>query len=118
MTDVELNGAANSRTQDIYAATDILRRMMAELRSLRAATTSRLLAIAIDGRRLRGHLDELLTTVRLLAAESEPKQADELSTQALALIKRLDEELGYLASEAERDCGKVPPACDFLGMTG
>jgi hypothetical protein len=102
--------------KDIFAATDLLRRMMSELHSLRAAATSPALGLAIDSHELREQLHELFETVRALAKEGEPRHTEELSCKALDLIKRLAEELEYLAGEAERDYSKVPPGCDCMGM--
>jgi hypothetical protein len=116
MTRKQLSGPAQTRMKDIFAATDLLRRMMSELHSLRAATTSPALGLAIDAHELREQLHELFETVCVLTKKPEPRQAEELSCKALDLIKRLAEELEYLACEAERDYSKVPPGCDCIGM--
>jgi hypothetical protein len=116
MTRRQLSGPAQTRMNDILAATDLLRRMMSELHNLRAATTSPALGLAIDAHELRAQLHELFETVRALTQEAEPRLAEELSCQALDLIKRLAEELEYLVCEAERDYGKAPPASDCFGM--
>jgi hypothetical protein len=115
MTHKQLSGPAQTRMNDIFAATDLLRRMMSELHSLRAAATSPALAMAIDAHELREQLHELFEKVRLLA-KAEPRHAEELSHKALDLIKRLAEELGYLVCEAERDYSKAPPGRDCFGM--
>jgi hypothetical protein len=48
MTRKQLSGPAQTRMKDILAAADLLRRMMSELHSLRAATASPALGLAID----------------------------------------------------------------------
>jgi hypothetical protein len=116
MTRKQLSGPAQTRMKDIFAATDLLRRMMSELHSLRAASTSPALAMAIDSHELREQLHELFATVRVLAKEAEPRHAEELSCKALDLIKRLAEELEYLVCEAERDCSTAPLERDCFGM--
>jgi hypothetical protein len=60
-----------ARAHDILAATDLLRRLMSELHSLRAAIASPLLAMAIDAHELHEQLPELLETVRMLTKEAE-----------------------------------------------
>ena len=89
MTRKRLSGPAQTRMKDIFAATDLLRRMMSELHSLRAATTSPALAMAIDSQELREQLQELFETVRVLTNDAESRDAEELSHKALDLIKRL-----------------------------
>ena len=116
MTRKQLSGPAQTRMNDICAATDLLRRMMSELHSLRAAATSPALAMAIDAHELREQLHELFETVRVLTGEAEPRQAEELSHKALDLIKQLAEELEYLVREAERDYSKAPPGRGCFGM--
>jgi hypothetical protein len=116
MTRKLLHSPAKTRTTDILAAADLLRRMMSELHSLRTATTSPVLAMAIDARELRGKLHELFETVRALTSEAEPRHAEELSCKARDLIKRLAAELECLACEAERDHSEVPPGCDCVRM--
>jgi hypothetical protein len=98
MTHKQLSGPAQTRMNDIFAAADLLRRMMSELHSLRAAATSPALAMAIDAHELREQLHELFETVRLLA-KAEPRHAEE-----------------YLVCEAERDYSKAPPGRDCFGM--
>jgi hypothetical protein len=116
MTRKQLSRLAQTRMNDIFAAADLLRRMMSELHSLRAATTSPALAMAIDSQELREQLQELFETVRVLTNDAESRDAEELSHKALDLIKRLAEELEYLVCEAERDCSKAPPELDRFGM--
>jgi hypothetical protein len=116
MTRTQLSGPAQTRMNDICVAADLLRRMMLELHTLRGATTSPALAMAIDAHELREQLHELFETVRVLMEEAEPRRAEELSYKALDLIKRLAEELEYLVCEAERDYGTAPSERDGLGM--
>jgi hypothetical protein len=116
MTRKQLSGPAQTRMKDISAATDLLRRMMSELHSLRAATTSPALGRAIDSHELREQLHELFETVRVLSKEAEPRHTEELSRKALDLIKRLAEELEYLVCELERDGSKAPLPRGCFGM--
>jgi hypothetical protein len=116
MTRKQLSGPAETRMKDISAATDLLRRMMSELHSLRAATTSPALGLAIDSHELHEQLHELFETVRVLSEEAEPRHTEELSRKALDLIKRLAEELEYLVCELERDGSKAPLPRGCFGM--
>jgi hypothetical protein len=110
------NSPAMARRNDLFAAANILRHMMCELHSLRVATASPVLAMAIDANELREQLQELFETIRELCREAEPRCARELADKALDLIKRLAEELDWLACEAERHYGNVPPGCDRADM--
>ena len=101
---------------DMFAAANLLRHLMSELHSLRDATASTVLAMAIDANELREQLQELFETVRELSWEAEPRCARELTDKALDLIKLLGEELDCLACEAERHYGSVPPGCDSVDM--
>jgi hypothetical protein len=100
----------------ILAATYLLRRMMSELHSLRAATPSTILATAIDAHDLREQLHELFETVRVLAGKPQPRHADELKHKARGLIRGLASELEYLACLAERCQLEVPLGLDCSGM--
>lgn len=115
MTNKQLRTPARIRTGDIFAAMDLLRRMMSELHSLRAATASPLLAMAIDAHEVREQLHELFDTLRGLTGESEQRHAEELSRKALGLIKRLAGDLEYLACQADGEHSEVPRGCGTCG---
>jgi hypothetical protein len=115
MPNEQSNNLAKARAGDIFAAADVLRRMMSELHRLRAATASPLLAMAIDVLGVREQLQELFETVSALAREAESRHSEELSRRAVGLIRRLTGELDYLARESERDYHEVPHGCDSCG---
>jgi hypothetical protein len=111
-----VNSPAKLRTVDVDAATELLRRMMSELHSLRATTSSPRLAIAIDAHEAREQLHELFEAVCLLTRELQLRHAAEVTSKVLSLIKRLAGELEYLTCEAQRDQHELPPGCDCSGM--
>ena len=84
----------------ICIATDLLARLMSDLRSLEANNTAMTLAMATAGHDLRQGLQALMATLDLIARRDDTGRAVDLIQRAKALIFRQARELEQLVVEA------------------
>src|SRR5258708_472257 len=102
-------------TDYICVATDLLTKMMSELKSLEVHNQRLTLAMAAAGHDLRQRLHMLLGTVELLTLAKDEGRSAQLSQRAKSLIFRLAGELEQLAFQAEREHSRTSPSlCCFV----
>lgn len=93
----------------ICVASNLLQKMMSDLKCLEANNERLTLAMASAGHDLRQRLHTLLFIIDALNAADDPVQAAELTGRAKAVIYRLAGELEQLALQADHDYKHVMP---------
>ena len=100
----EIGGdAVDTQIDDIDAAADILRRMLAELQALEVNCARLHFAMSISGHAIRQQLDMLSGIAELLKSGQAPLRTRELSRRGKTLILHLAAELEQLSLQTEQD---------------
>jgi hypothetical protein len=97
------NEIIRAQIDNIDAAADILRRMLAELEELALHCARLHFAMSSKGHAIRQQLDMLSGIAELLKSGESPPRTQELSQRAKRLISRLASELELLSDQTEHD---------------
>jgi hypothetical protein len=101
------NNADSTETENISAATDLLRRTLLELQRLEVHNARLHLAMSNAGYAIRQRLDMLSGITESLKLAQPPVRARTLGQRAKALIRQLAGDLEEISLEAEHDLESI-----------